>query len=95
MHGSRGNADRRVFGCPRIKRGAPDPRVIQAGCLRLTKPLANKSTCLFANGVEFSLNGGLWDRVAVFGVLSHNWTYFVVFDRCSEEGNMAGTKILS
>lgn len=24
MHESRGNADRRVFVCPRIKRGAPD-----------------------------------------------------------------------
>ncbi len=34
MHESRGNAHCRVFGCPRMKRGAPDLRVIQAGWLR-------------------------------------------------------------
>lgn len=40
MHESRGNADCRVFGCPRIKRGAPDLRVIQSRLANeATKPI--------------------------------------------------------
>lgn len=61
MHESRGNADGRVFGCPRIKRGAPDLRVIQAGCLM--KPLANKSIRLVTNTVKFSFNGDDWTEI--------------------------------
>lgn len=33
VHDTRGNAERGAFGCPRMKRGAPDLRVIRAGWL--------------------------------------------------------------
>lgn len=58
MHESSGNTDGRVFGCPRIKRGAPDLLVSQAGWLM--KPLVDKSISLVANNVELIFNGGDW-----------------------------------
>lgn len=44
---------------------------------------------------KVSFSDNWWEGGSLFGVLVHNAMHFVVFGQCGEDGNMAGTKILS